>query len=139
MNTITLIGEGVVDGVAEGHALVSDVDLALSLIDPASGVVKQPGHPLFGRSVAGQVLVFPAGTGSSSGSYRLMNLAEEKYAPVAIVNVQANAIVTAGAVLGCIPLIHRLSPDPISAIVTGDWVKVDARANTVVVRFEPPA
>jgi predicted aconitase with swiveling domain len=130
----TLTGRCVFAGLAEGEALVSDVDLALGLIDPFTGIVKQSDHPLFGQSVAGRILVFPAGSGSSSGSYRLLHLAEQKKAPAAIVNVQANAVVTAGAVLGGIPLVHKLTPDPIRTIKTGDRVQVDGGRGVVVVQ-----
>lgn len=132
MTTQTFIGQGVCGATASGQALVSDVDLALSLIDPATGIVTQPVHPLRGQSVAGRVLVFPNGSGSSSGSYRLLHLSEEGTAPAAIVNGQANAVVTAGAVLAGIPLVHRLSPDPMRAIKTGDWLLVNAEDGLVI-------
>ena len=133
MPTRVLKGECVVEGRAESEALVADADLAISLIEPATGIVKQPGHPLFGQSIAGKVLIFPSGGGSSSGSYRLLDLADQGTAPAAIVNTQANAVVTAGAVLGNIPLVHRVSPDPVRSIRSGDRVEVDASAGTVTV------
>ena len=133
MSPRVLTGECVVEGTAHSSALVSDADLALSLIEPETGIVKQPGHPLFGRSVAGKVLVFPAGSGSSSGSYRLLDLAEHGTAPAAIVNRQANAVVTAGAVLAGIPLVHRVTPDPVRSIRSGERVEVDATEGTVTV------
>ena len=57
---------------------------------------------------------------------------EEGTAPAAIINEQANAVVIAGAVLAGIPLIHRLSPDPVRAIRTGDWVLVNAEDGLVI-------
>ena len=82
--------------------------------------------------------MFPTGSGSSSGSYRLLHLSEQGTAPAAIVNVQANAVVTAGAVLGDIPLIHRLAPDPLHAIRSGDDVEVDAARGRVIVHSRAP-
>jgi len=133
MRTIALAGQGVCGGGAEGTALVSDVDLALSLIDPDTGVIMQPAHPLRGQSVAGRVLVFPNGSGSSSGSYRLLHLSELGKAPAAIINNQANAVVVAGAVLGGVPVVHKVSPDPVRAIRTGDRVSVDAVSGRITV------
>lgn len=133
MTVTVLSGQCVCGGSAGGEALVSETDLALSLIDPETGIVTQPSHPLCGTSVAGRVLVFPNGSGSSSGSYRLMHLSELGKAPAAIVNAQANAVVIAGSVLGEIPLVHKVSPDPIRAIRTGDRVLVDADRGLVVV------
>lgn len=133
MTTIALLGHGVCGGTAEGRALVSDADLALSLIDPATGVVMQPAHPLRGQSVARRILVFPGGSGSSSGSYRLLHLSERGNAPAAIINNQANAVVVAGAVLGGVPVVHKVSPDPIHAIRTDDRVSVDAVSGRITV------
>jgi len=133
VTTVTLAGQGVCGGSAEGEALVSDADLALSLIDPDTGVITQPAHPLRGQSVAGRVLVFPSGSGSSSGSYRLLHLSELGHAPAAIINNQANAVVVAGAVLGGVPVLHKVSPDPVRAIRSGDRVSVDAVSGRITV------
>jgi predicted aconitase with swiveling domain len=134
MNAISFTGSCVVEGIAEGEALVSEQDIALAMLDPATGVIKDPYHPLSGQCVTGKVLVFPNGSGSSSGSYRLLHLAEQRTAPAGIINRRANAVVTAGAVLGNIPLVHRLVPDPIGALVSGDWVRMDAGKGMVVAR-----
>lgn len=120
----TLRGLAIVAGRAEGEALVCRENLAFSLVDPKTGIVKQPGHPWHGRSIAGKVLVFPTGQGSSSGSYWLLNLGHEGQAPAAILNAQCDAVVVAGAVLADIPLVHRLDPDPFDRIRSGDVVRV---------------
>ena len=125
-----LQGIAIVDGDAEGGAIVTTDNLAFSLVDPKTGVVKQPGHPWLGQSLAGKVLCFPSGKGSSSGSYWLLNLAQEGMAPAAIINVQADAVIIAGAVLAGIPLVHRVVPDPLTVIATGNHVEV--RANGIV-------
>jgi len=119
-----LRGIAIVAGTAEGDALVCRDNLAFSLVDPKTGIVKQPGHPWHGRSIAGKVLVFPTGQGSSSGSYWLLNLGHEGNAPAAILNAQCDAVVIAGAVLADVPLVHRLAPDPFAHIRDGDRVRV---------------
>ena len=124
-----LHGAIVVEGEARGQAMVCAVPLAFGLVDPKTGIVKQPGHPWAGACIAGKVLVFPTGTGSSSGSYWLLNLAHERKAPAAIVNRQADAVTVAGAVLAGIPLLHRVIPDPLEAIGSGDDVRIDAAGN----------
>lgn len=111
--------------------MACDVNLAFSLVDPRTGVVKQPGHPWFDRSVAGKVLVYPTGQGSSTGSWWLLHLAHEGRAPAAILNARSDAVVVAGAVLADIPLVHRLVPDPSHSIGDGDRVRVDAFTGTV--------
>jgi predicted aconitase with swiveling domain len=124
----TLRGTAIVEAadkdIVEGVAMVSRENLAFSLVDPATGIVRQPGHPWLGLSVAGKVLVFPSGKGSSSGSYWLLNLAHEGRAPAAIVNARTDAVIAAGAVLGDIPLVQGVEPDPFEYIAPGDLVRV---------------
>ena len=124
--TRTLRGTAIVEGEAAGAAMVTAENLAFSLVDPATGIVRQPGHPWFGLSVAGKVLFFPSGKGSSSGSYWLLNLGDEGNAPAAIVNTQTDAVIIAGAVLAGIPLLHRVVPDPLGCVATGQLVRVRA-------------
>lgn len=118
-------GQGIVAGQAEGVALLSEQPLALSLINPSTGVVEQHGHALRGVSVSGAILIYPTGRGSSSGSYKLFHMAHSGTAPLAIINVRSDAITAAGAVLGRIPLVHRLNVDPLSKFHTGDVLRVD--------------
>ena len=124
--TRTLRGTAIVEGEAAGAAMVTAENLAFSLVDPATGIVRQPGHPWFGLSVAGKVLFFPSGKGSSSGSYWLLNLGDEGNAPAAIVNTQTDAVIVAGAVLANLPLVHRVVPDPLGCVETGQLVRVRA-------------
>ncbi|MBM3488049.1 MAG: DUF126 domain-containing protein [Alphaproteobacteria bacterium] len=127
-------GIGLVGGIAEGSALVTSDGIAFNLgVDERTGIVIEPGHPLAGQSVAGRVVVCRSGKGSSAGSFSLLQLADNRLAPAAIVNIQADAVITAGAVLARIPLVHRLDIDPTAAIRSGERVRVDGDAGTVTV------
>jgi Uncharacterized conserved protein len=96
----------------------------LSGVDPETGIVVEKGHPLEGRSVAGTVLVFPFGKGSTVGSYVLYALAKNGHAPAAIVNTEAEAIIATGAIIGNIPMIDR--PEiPIEQLHDGTLAVVD--------------
>ena len=129
-----LKGIGLVGGIGEGVALVSRAGIAFNLgVDERTGIVIERGHELEGQSVAGRVVVCPSGKGSSGGSFSLLQLAHRGLAPAAIVHVQAEAVVTAGAVLAHIPLVHRLDEDPTAAIRTGDRVRVDGATGEVTV------
>jgi len=84
----------------------------------------EKGHPLEGTSVAGTVLAFPYGKGSTVGSYVLYALARNGHAPVAIVNTEAEPIIATGAIIGNIPMIDR--PDiPLNRLRNGTCVAVD--------------
>lgn len=119
-------------GHASGRALVSAVPIGfLGGVDPDTGVVIESGHPLEGKSVAGHVLVFPSGKGSTVGSYTLYRLARNGLAPAAIINAQADPVVAVGAIIAEIPMVDQVE---ISVIHTGDCVLVCEQE--IVVRGE---
>ena len=97
-------------------------------MDPDTGIVLEPGHPLQGRSIAGSVLVFPTGKGSTVGSYTVLRLQRSGHGPVAMINAESEAIVAVGAIIADIPMVDRVE---IAAIRDGDWVAV--RDGTVTV------
>lgn len=122
-SSVTIEARVIKAGRAEGAALVSPAPIGfLGGVDPDTGVVLEPGHPLQGQSVRGKVLVFPTGKGSTVGSYTVLRLARNGAGPVAIINAESEAIVAVGAIIGDIPMVDRVD---ISAIETGDWVVVD--------------
>jgi predicted aconitase with swiveling domain len=127
--TLELIARVIKAGKAEGVALVSPQPIGfLGGIDPETGIVIEPGHPLQGQSVAGRVLVFPTGKGSTVGSYVLYRMARAGTAPVAIVNGESEAIVAVGAIIAGIPMVDRVD---ILAIRSGDRVRLDGDRLTV--------
>jgi uncharacterized protein len=127
--TVTFSGRVIKAGVAEGPVLVSREPIGfLGGVDGATGIVTEHGHPLEGQNVAGKVLVFPTGKGSTVGSYVLYELAANGLAPVAIINAESEPIVAVGAIISDIPMVDRI---PIEEIGAGDWVRVDGE--TVVI------
>jgi predicted aconitase with swiveling domain len=124
MSAITrLQGRVIRAGRAAGQALVSSAPIGfLGGVDPDSGVVVEPNHPLDGQSVAGRVLVFPTGKGSTVGSYTILRLARNGVAPAAIINADSEAIVAVGAIIADIPMVDQVA---IALIRDGDWVVVD--------------
>ena len=63
-------GRSISRGIGTGELLVSSEPISfLSGVDPETGIVVERGHPLEGRSIAGRVLAFPYGKGSTVGSY----------------------------------------------------------------------
>lgn len=120
-------------GQAEGEALVSlDPIGFLGGVDPDTGVVIEDDHPLEGQCVAGRVLVFPTGKGSTVGSYTIYRLARAGLAPAAIVNAEADPVVAVGAIISDIPMVDQVD---IARIRMGDWVEV--REREVVVTEKP--
>ncbi|MFN2167777.1 MAG: DUF126 domain-containing protein [Anaerolineae bacterium] len=125
MQTREITGRVVKQGVAEGVALVSPAPIGfLGGVDPDSGVLIEPGHPLEGQCVTGRVLVFPTGKGSTVGSYTLYRMARGGTAPAAIVNAESEAIVAVGAIISDIPMVDQVQ---INQFKTGDRVQIDGR------------
>jgi predicted aconitase with swiveling domain len=133
--TIVLHGRGVVPGVAEGEALVSHETISgWGGIDPATGVIIEPRHELYGVSFAGRVLVFPGAKGSSgwSGFFQATRL--NGCAPLAMVFTTMTTKVALGAVVTRVPAVTGLDQDPVQVIATGDRVRVDAGSGVVMVK-----
>lgn len=64
------------------------------------GVIINPRHELYGRSIAGRVLSFPSASGSTVGSDRIVNLAVRGFAPKRIILGRVDPITMWGAILG---------------------------------------
>ena len=113
-------------GVARGPALVTKEPITfLGNVDPTTGVVVDPAHELFGKSVAGTVLIFPGGKGSTVGSYVIYQLKKRDLAPVAMINIRSEPIVAVGAIISGIPLVDRV-PEEILQIDNDIMIEVDA-------------
>jgi predicted aconitase with swiveling domain len=118
-------GRGIAKGRARGPLLVSPVPISfLSGVDPNSGIIIEKGHPLEGTCIAGTVLAFPYGKGSTVGSYVLYALSRGGNAPLAIINTEAETIIATGAIIGGIPMIDRIEV-PLDRLKTGTQVTVD--------------
>jgi predicted aconitase with swiveling domain len=112
-------GRGVSKGTGRGALLISPAPISfLSGVDATSGVIVETGHPLKGESVAGRVLAFPFGKGSTVGSYVLYALRRNGVAPAGIVNAEAEPIITVGAIIAGIPLIDHLEV-PLNRLKSG--------------------
>ena len=120
-----LQGRSIAKGTGTGPLLITDTPLSfLGGVDAKTGIVIDEGHPLFGQSVAGKVLVFPYGKGSTVGSYVLYALAKNHVAPAAIINTECETIIATGAIIAEIPTIDRLKGDlPADGVVTVDGTR----------------
>jgi predicted aconitase with swiveling domain len=130
--TVVLKGRCVSGGCAEGEVLVSRQPIGFNFgIDVETGVITEHGHELCGRSIRDKILLFPHGKGSTGGSYVIYQLAKYGTGPKAIINLSSEAIIAVGAIMGRIPVVDGLDPDPYSLMVDGDRVTVDATRGIV--------
>ncbi|WP_261597919.1 DUF126 domain-containing protein [Methanoculleus formosensis] len=124
-------GRSISRGIGTGELLVSSEPISfLSGVDPETGIVVEHGHPLEGQSVAGRVLAFPYGKGSTVGSYVIYALKQNGLAPAAIINAEAEPIIAVGAIIAEIPMVDRL-PGEFSRLPPGTTVTVNGDAGEV--------
>lgn len=122
-------GRSISGGQGEGDALVTTMGISFfGGVDPESGVVIERGHELQGQSIAGKVLVFPSGKGSTVGSYTLYRLGKGGKAPAAIVNAECETITAVGCIMAEIPCVDQV---PIEQLLSGMRLEVDGERGFV--------
>ena len=132
--TLTLKGRKIVTGKARGEAVVTREAISFNGgVDNMTGIVTEPGHEIEGVNIAGKILVFLTGKGSTGGSYKIYDMVSRGTAPVAFVQVNPEPITTIGAIIGNIPVVAGLDQDPTTTISTGDLIELDADAGIVQV------
>ncbi len=93
-------------GKAEGEVIFTKEPISFyGGVDMKTARVIEKGHELEGKSIAGKVLVFPHGKGSTVGSYVIYGLKKYGKAPLALVVEEAEAIIISGAILASIPCV----------------------------------
>jgi predicted aconitase with swiveling domain len=116
-------------GRASGKALVTSQAISFfGGVDPDTGIVVERDHELEGQSIAGKVLVFPTGKGSTVGSYTLYRLKHNGLAPAAMINTICETITAVGCIIAEIPCVDQLD---LTQFHTGDLVQVDGEMVTV--------
>ena len=116
-------------GTASGEVIKLDEPLSfLGGVDGSTGDLRV-GR---GGNVAGKVLVFPKGKGSTVGSFVMYDLMVHGVAPAAVINESAETIVATGAVIASIPMVDSIPS--VGMFEDGDIVDVDAGSGTVEIR-----
>ena len=124
-----LHGRSIGSGRVVGEALVTTMSISFfGGIDPDTGIVVERGHELEGQCIAGKILVFPTGKGSTVGSYTLYRLKKAGNSPLAIINTECEPITAVGCIISDIPCVDQI---PIFHIITGMQVTVDGERGSV--------
>jgi predicted aconitase with swiveling domain len=132
--TFVLQGRKIVKGKAAGVAIVTKEAISFNGgVDNMTGIVTEPGHELEGQNIAGKVLVFNTGKGSTGGSYKIYDMVSRGTAPLAFIQISPEAITTIGAIISSLPVAAGFDQDPTVAIHNGDHIELDADAGRVTV------
>ncbi len=122
-------GRPIYHGQVEGEALCTTQGISFfGGVDPDSGLVVETGHELAGQSIAGKILVFPSGKGSTVGSYTLYRLKKNRVSPAAILNAECETITAVGCIIAEIACIDHL---PLERLSTGDHIRLDGGTGMV--------
>jgi predicted aconitase with swiveling domain len=138
--TTILRGRSVVEGVAEGEALVTCQAISgFGGIDSNTGEIVEVRHELRGQSFKGKVLVFPGAKGSSGWASHFQSTRLKGAAPLAMIFNKMSTKMALGAVVTRVPAVTDLDRDPIEVIRSGDWVKVDGTNGVVEITHNDQA
>lgn len=118
-------GRSISNGKARGEVIKLDEPLSfLGGVDGSTGDLR-----VRDGNVAGKILVFPKGKGSTVGSFVMYDLMVHGKAPAAVINESAETIVATGAVISSTPMIDKIPS--VRLFCDGDIVTVDGNAGTV--------
>lgn len=135
----TLQGKGIVEGKARGEAIVSFAPFGFfGGVNPATGIVIDKWHELYGKSIKGKVFIYPEGRGSTVGAAIILELARTGCAPAAIVNCNIEVITAGGGVMAKtfydtdIPMVDGINRDDLMSIRDGQVIEVNGNTGEIV-------
>ena len=122
------------EGKADGEALVSLDDIMFYLIKPETGVVIEPSHDLYGKSMAKKILIFPSGKGSSVvQADGLFQLNKNGNMPKAMIIQYPETVLVSSAIIMDIPMVDKVDPALYEDIKSGDEIIVNADEGYVAI------
>jgi predicted aconitase with swiveling domain len=109
----------------EAEALVSEHAFSARYdLDHDTGVISRETHDLYGKTIAGKILVTPTAKGGTATGWRLLDLSSRGLAPAGLLLRTTNPVLVQGAVFAGIPIIHQIEPDPVLSIHSGQIVRL---------------
>ena len=122
----------IVRGKVSGRVVKSNQPINfLGSVDKKTGTITDQKHDLFGKNIAGSILVFPNGIGSSVGAYTIYSIKSNNTAPIAMICKKADLTVATGCALANIPLI-TVSDEEFESIKTGMKLSLDTDSTTLI-------
>jgi predicted aconitase with swiveling domain len=126
-----IAGRAIVDGVAEGEALVTHDALSFwGGYDFRTGEIIDRHHPLHGVRAAGRILAVPCSKGSSTTTAVLLEAVRAGTAPAAILTTGTDAFFALASIVADVmygksfPVV-ALTPDAFASLRSGDRLIVE--------------
>lgn len=125
------------EGKAEAKAVVSKDDIMFYLIDPKTGVVIEPAHDLYGKSMSQSILIFPSGKGSSVvQADGLFQLNKEGNMPKAMIIQYPETVLVSSAIIMDIPMVDKVEEGFYQNVKDGDVIFVNADEGYIEIKNE---
>ena len=119
-------------------ALISKDPICFYQTDPDTGTIIEKDHALVGQSIAGKVLIFPGGKGSTVVQGEgLFQLIKRGKAPKAMVIKTPDTVLVSCAVVWKIPLIDRVDEEFYGKVSDNQYIEVDADKGLITLIDNP--
>ena len=119
------VARALVGGSATGEMLVCTSHIpGWGGIDYRTGAIVEIGHPQFGESIAGRILVMPGAKGASgwSGNFHLARV--NGVGPLAVITRDLNTKLAGGLAILGVPALIDVPEDAYREMETGKWATV---------------
>lgn len=122
------------DGKIEAEVTISKDPIMFYLLEPETGKMIEPNHDFKGKTMAGKILLFPSGKGSSvvqaDGLFQLMKNNKQ---PAGMIVKHAETVLVSSAILFEIPLVDKVDPEFYEIIKEGDKIILDATNEEITI------
>ena len=127
-----------VSGRREGDLLTTEQPISFwGGVDPEKGIINDPRHHLFGESIAGKILAFPFGKGSTGTPMVVLELVRAKKAPAALVQIEVDPLLVSGPIIckhfygETIPVV-TLNNEGFQQLKTGSHAVIDGSKGEII-------
>jgi predicted aconitase with swiveling domain len=135
---VILKGKFLVAGYGSGNTLTTRQSISFwGGVDPATGLIVDPRHELFEKSIKEKILAFPYGKGSAAAPLVILEMVKQGTAPAAIINVETDPLLVAGPIISkhfyhkIIPVVS-LNKDDFQLLKSGMHAVVDGEKDEVI-------
>ena len=119
-------------GEAIGKAFVLDIPFSfIGDFDLQTGTLAVENHPLFGKSLAGRIIVCPTGKGGTIAPFIAYQAKKNGHAPAAILCETVEPILCESAIVIDIPIMDSFDKNLLAAIQTGQTISISGNEVTI--------
>lgn len=135
----TFAGDRGLGEVVEGNAIVSPYTFSPRYdLDRVNGIISRIGHPCFGESIAGKILVCPGVQGGIAGGWAFLMMRGRGVGFAALVFGDVNPVMVQGAAAAGIPIVSGIDPAIFDHLASGARIRIDPGQRTVSLVYPDP-